>query len=360
MQSKLDDKDFAFLNQLFARLYEDDNYEKAFTLFLETLKEIVKFQKGDIYFYKDDHEHITFEDFIFVDWGEEHLSKYINDYVDIDDALPVVSIKQPVMFRSTDVFIQDERMKTKYYNELLLPAGMQYSIEGNIYMNNDGYVAGIGIHRPDEYGDFTQRDLEILKLARPHLVNISKKFMENRQDIDVYASTISVLYDINDIGLCIFDESLHVVDSNFNKTAFIQHEHVGEMIRSLITLCKSVREKDSRPCKERKGRSRITIGNVSYYAEVVYKEASQGKGKFVAMVYQCGDLIDKFIGEVCDRYALTERENEILKYVIKGMSTADIAKKLFISMPTVKKHLTSIYSKMDIDGKHQILNVLME
>lgn len=363
--SMLDNKEIVFLNQLFARLYEDDNYEKAFTTFLESLKDIVKFQKGDVYFYKDEKEHITFEDFIFVDWSEDYLSSYINNYADIDDVLPIVSLKQPVMFRSSDVFIQDERMKTKYYNELLLPAGMKHSIEGNIYNNEDGYVAGIGIHRPDEYGDFTQKELEILKLSRPHLVNVARKFIDNRQEIDAYSTTISALYDINDIGLCIFDDNLKIIDSNLNKNDFVRQEHVGEMMRSLITICKTLAAKIeknglSESDEGNKGRSRVTIGSVSYYAEVTYKSTSQAGGKFIAMIYNYGDLIDKFIYEVCDRYGLTERECQILKYAIKGMSNADIGRELFISIPTVKKHLTNIYTKMKIEGKHQILSALME
>lgn len=361
----LDNREIVFLNQLFARLYEDDNYEKAFTTFLENLKDIVAFQKGDVYFYKDDNEHITFEDFIFVDWCEDSLNSYINDYADIDDVLPIVSLKQPVMFRSSDVFIQDERMKTKYYNELLLPAGMKHSIEGNIYNNDDGYVAGIGIHRPEEQGDFTDKELEILKLSRPHLVNVARKYIDNKQDIDAYSATISALYDIDDIGICIFDDNLKIIDYNLQKGDFLREEHIGEMMRSLITICKTLAAKIKKSGvsdieSENKGRSRIIIGDVSYYAEVTYKLTSPASGKYIAMIYNSGDLIDNFIYEVCDRYGLTDRECQILKYAIKGKSNADIGRELFISIPTVKKHLTNIYVKMDITGKHQILSALIK
>ena len=180
MGTSLDNDELFALNQLFAHLYEDDNNKRALATFLEELNTIVEFQVGDIYFYKKGGEHINFEEFIVVGWNENYLDKYLNDYVDIDDTLPIISLKQPVMFRSSDVFIPHERVETKFYKDLLLPAGLEYSIEGNIYMGDSGYVAGIGIHRSGEIGNFTKKDLEIMKLARPHLENVAKKIIDKK------------------------------------------------------------------------------------------------------------------------------------------------------------------------------------
>ncbi|MFC2073210.1 response regulator transcription factor, partial [Chloroflexota bacterium] len=43
---------------------------------------------------------------------------------------------------------------------------------------------------------------------------------------------------------------------------------------------------------------------------------------------------------------LTPREIEILRLAAKGMSNKDIAKVLFLSLRTVKSHLTNIFNKM--------------
>lgn len=365
MSSVLDNKEIFELNQLFAGLYESDNYQQAFTTFLENLKEIIKFQKGDVYFYKNEGGHINFENFIFVDWGDDFLDKYINDYADIDDALPVVSLKQPVMFRSSDVFIPDERMKTKYYNELLLPAGMQHSIEGNIYVGDEGYAAGIGIHRPDEMGDFTQKELEIMKLSRPHLVNVARKYMENSTDINAYSTGLATLSEINEVGICIFDSNFKVEDTNINAGGFIKNEYTGELYRSLVTLCKSLSEKIrkngiSEISENNKVKSRISIGRENYFAEILCKECKPKEYKFIATVYDFNRVFDALISEVKDRFNLTEREFEILKCAIRGMSNSEVSRELFISVPTVKKHLTNIYQKIGVEGKHQVISVIMK
>ncbi|WP_207455213.1 response regulator [Herbiconiux sp. SYSU D00978] len=50
---------------------------------------------------------------------------------------------------------------------------------------------------------------------------------------------------------------------------------------------------------------------------------------------------------------LTAREREILDLLADGLSNADIAAKLFLSMKTVKNHLTSIFAKLQVADRAQ-------
>jgi DNA-binding NarL/FixJ family response regulator len=43
---------------------------------------------------------------------------------------------------------------------------------------------------------------------------------------------------------------------------------------------------------------------------------------------------------------LTKREIEVLRLASKGLSNKDIANQLFVSLRTVKAHLTNIFDKM--------------
>jgi predicted ATPase/class 3 adenylate cyclase/DNA-binding CsgD family transcriptional regulator len=49
---------------------------------------------------------------------------------------------------------------------------------------------------------------------------------------------------------------------------------------------------------------------------------------------------------------LTEREVEVLRLLAQGLSYAQIAETLVISPRTVNRHLTSIYSKLDVTSRH--------
>jgi len=45
---------------------------------------------------------------------------------------------------------------------------------------------------------------------------------------------------------------------------------------------------------------------------------------------------------------LTDREMEILRLLAQGKRPADVAAKLFVSVKTVKNHLTSVYAKLGV------------
>lgn len=50
---------------------------------------------------------------------------------------------------------------------------------------------------------------------------------------------------------------------------------------------------------------------------------------------------------------LSRREVEVLQLLAEGASTADVARKLYISIKTVKNHLSSIYEKLDARDRTQ-------
>ena len=53
---------------------------------------------------------------------------------------------------------------------------------------------------------------------------------------------------------------------------------------------------------------------------------------------------------------LTEREQEVARWVSRGMSNKEIARKLTISDATVKSHMQHIFSKLHVDRRVRILS----
>lgn len=52
-------------------------------------------------------------------------------------------------------------------------------------------------------------------------------------------------------------------------------------------------------------------------------------------------------------YGLTEREREILQLIVDGLSNAEIAQKLYITVGTVKTHVRNILSKLGANDRTQ-------
>ncbi len=55
-----------------------------------------------------------------------------------------------------------------------------------------------------------------------------------------------------------------------------------------------------------------------------------------------------------DSYNLTQREQEVAELLVKGYTYAKIGESLFISMPTVKSHVSNIYKKVGVKNKMEL------
>lgn len=63
-------------------------------------------------------------------------------------------------------------------------------------------------------------------------------------------------------------------------------------------------------------------------------------------------IVERFL----DMHQLTEKEKEIARLSIKGLSIAEIGEALSISDKTVKAHLTSIFTKCDLKARVELLS----
>lgn len=53
---------------------------------------------------------------------------------------------------------------------------------------------------------------------------------------------------------------------------------------------------------------------------------------------------------------LSNQEIKVKKYIIDGKSNKEIAEELFISLNTVKTHITNIYSKLNVSNRKELIN----
>ena len=54
-----------------------------------------------------------------------------------------------------------------------------------------------------------------------------------------------------------------------------------------------------------------------------------------------------------EAHNLTEREREVLKYLVDGMSYKAVAEKCFVSIDTVSSHVKNIYKKLQVNSKSE-------
>ncbi len=54
---------------------------------------------------------------------------------------------------------------------------------------------------------------------------------------------------------------------------------------------------------------------------------------------------------------LTQREIEVLNCLVKGMNNTEISEKLFISIPTVKSHISKIINKLGASDRAEVIHI---
>lgn len=63
---------------------------------------------------------------------------------------------------------------------------------------------------------------------------------------------------------------------------------------------------------------------------------------------------------VLDLHGLTDREREITQYLLRGLPTADIARRLFISRHTLGDHIKAIFAKLGVPSRPELTALLLD
>jgi D-xylose transport system ATP-binding protein len=67
-----------------------------------------------------------------------------------------------------------------------------------------------------------------------------------------------------------------------------------------------------------------------------------------------------FIDHFCNSFDISKREKEVLKLLINGNSSREICLKLFISINTIKTHISNIYQKTGVNNRVELANLILK
>lgn len=95
------------------------------------------------------------------------------------------------------------------------------------------------------------------------------------------------------------------------------------------------------------GTSKDTLGK--NMAVKIGHEGSQTEVQGESKWKKLGDFKEKN-----NKSELTDREKDILNLVGEGMTNTEIAKKLYISVGTVKNYISNLYSKLEVDDRSKL------
>ena len=75
---------------------------------------------------------------------------------------------------------------------------------------------------------------------------------------------------------------------------------------------------------------------------------------------QAGATSKEACGQLGETYSLSPRETEILELLAQGRDPVRIQDMLFVSYHTVRNHIKSIYRKLDVHSRQELLDLVEE
>lgn len=355
-------------------VYDDPSPLPEFTnRFMTKLKSLIYFDKSDFMFfrYNSDTKKYEMESFRPVNWSAEEIHSYVTTYMHNDDVLPILSQREYIAFRNSDLFSMQERRETPYFQEFASGASLEISIDANILLPADcGIIAILGLFRTSEKVEFKERDLEIVRILQPYLSDrltklfcsephlpSGNRFPAAHENAGTQEESWK-LDNIETLGLCSFDDSAALISNNASFSTFAQ-AYNASLEDSTFTeeVIKCVKKLLNDSSLYSLGPIPIHIEEDTYMVQLAYNDAS--KNKITAAIYYISDIFTKRLTALKEEFHLSNREFEIIFLSLKrGLTNAEIAKELYISEATVKRHIYAVYQKMGISNQKQLFRKL--
>lgn len=337
------------LNQIILGLYSNTTKGTAkYIHFLEELQGILYFDFGNILFFLETKDGYELESFCQIGWDKYIEEIYLSTYYKEDDVFPIFAKKSPVIMRSSDMFDETRTIST-YYKSFMESAGFDRSLECNIILPTEINSYGIcSLFRKIPKQDFNYEEKKLFEFLQPHLSNRARLDRINKDGVHH-----SVGMNSNFLGTIVLnkDGDIQYISETFKKILLkrAKQKNLQECVKEIIHLMDNIDQYNFKEALHK-------LNNIPGMIEILPLENKNGQtGSFYCNLYDMSSITNACLKRLEKKYQMTSTEIKTLEGIIQGKKRSQIAKELYVSMPSVKKGITSIYRKLNINTQMQLL-----
>jgi DNA-binding CsgD family transcriptional regulator len=274
-----------------------------------------------------------------------------------------------------------EFKKTEYYNDFIRPQKLRHQMVVYIRLNNK-LTSVICTHRIKDQR-FTEDDLAIGDIVSSSMSAAFDR-IQMIKVVEKRGSFFQMILDSTDVGLAALDLKRRVLFMNRKAVSicegikknvipdYTQHRPESVIPPPVLSDCQRLEEwvkndqglgfgLDSFPVTER-AMAISSFEKCLFRYRIVDKGVTDSNDPFLLITMEVFPshprINDHAIKRDCN---LTNRETEVVSYIVRGYRNAEIADKLFISEGTVKNHLRNIFEKTNVKNRtgliHKVLSL---
>lgn len=172
-----------------------------------------------------------------------------------------------------------------------------------------------------------------------------------------------------DFGFLLLDSTQKLIFANEEVVRILSYPNGRQMLGSSGYVDRLVLDKIC-PILRREGSSRqfplineFQSGRRRYRCRVfsvTHRAGNSGRREDIALLFERAAAPSVDLSKLREKYGLTEREQETLQHLVRGLTSKEIASRMQISPNTVKAFLRLVMIKMRVSHRAAILSKVIE
>jgi DNA-binding CsgD family transcriptional regulator len=258
---------------------------------------------------------------------------------------------------------------TEYYNDFLRPQKIHYKLVARLE-TLEGVMGKIVLTRPADSNHFSENDVMLAKTLCPYLAH-ALAINELRRKISLNENLLNFIESDLSTGIVLIDESMRLVFINQKAKELcrklngysgpaVERRYVHpDLMKAFFKLIqanhvRTGKTEISQPRQTIVGKNGIRI---SAHAKFIHGGPENDIGIY-HMIYisELKNEITIQRSNLEKTFQLSKRELDVIDHIFRGLKNAEIARALYISEITVKKHIQKIYAKVGVKNRTSLMN----
>jgi DNA-binding CsgD family transcriptional regulator len=235
------------------------------------------------------------------------------------------------------------------WDEVLRPAGI-----GDVAIlacrDSQGCWGWIELYRDSGDRAFDDGDLDLLEAIGPRIGSALRRHAMPRQDGSTASAPPGTLVLDRDLRLVSWTPSARAwIDALPSAELFARWGMLPSVVYPTAVLARSQDGAEA---------ARALVQAADGRWVTIEAAALEGEREGEVAVHLRSATAGETFGLLCRVYALSPRERDVVSLLVAGLDTKAIAKRLFISAHTVQDHLKSVFAKIGIHSRRELLATL--